>query len=459
MIKYRITRFKITKLFGYQDVDINFDSRFKIVVGENGLGKTTVLNCLYYLLDKKFKKLNSIVFEHIELHFSNKNKISFSKNDLEFYVDRPTKFQGGGFYNILKNELTNNDIKTLKEAINNKKIPEQRRRFQVVEILNKINVKVNAPTKFIYDNILKFIAESESINFQKVIDILDKNIQSKILYFPTFRRIESQLENLKKQLKSKPEYYDHPFFDEDELENSNDEYEDVIQFGMQDVRQKIDSVTDEIRQKSLVGFSKITGDLLSQLSKEFPNYKFKNEVDKTKLQIILDRVGKSISIEDKQNIVQYINSGSNTNKGLLYFIDKLIDLYNEQEILDLAIKNFAETCNSYLNLKNFRYNESSIKLEIVRENSTDVIKLEQLSSGEKQIVSLFSKIYLDLNKSFIVLFDEPELSLSIDWQQKLLPDIVKSEKCNFLFSVTHSPFIYDNSMNEFAFGLTDYTSI
>ena len=121
MIKNRITRFKITKLFGYQNVDIDFDSRFKIVVGENGLGKTTVLNCLYYLLDKKFKKLNSIVFEHIELHFSNKNKISFSKNDLEFFVDRPAKFQSGGFYNILKSELTKNDIKTLKEAINDKK--------------------------------------------------------------------------------------------------------------------------------------------------------------------------------------------------------------------------------------------------------------------------------------------------------------------------------------------------
>lgn len=458
MIKNRITRFKINKLFGYQNIDIDFDSRYKIVVGENGLGKTTVLNCLYYLLDKKFKKLNTIVFEDIELHFSNKNKISFSKNDLEFFVDRPVKFQSGGFYNILKNELTKTDIKTLKDAINNKKHTEQKKRFLVVEILNKINVKINAPTKFIYDNIIKFIGETESINFQKVIDTLDKNIQSKILYFPTFRRIESQLENLKKQLKSKHEYYDSPFFDEDEFENSNDEYDDVIQFGMQDVRQKIDSLTDEIRQKSLVGFSKISGDLLSQLSKEFPNYKFKNQVDKNKLQIILDRVGKSISEEDKLNIIQYVNSGSKTNKGLLYFIDKLIDLYNQQEILDLAIKNFADTCNRYLNLKNFKYNESSIKLEIIREKSSDIIKLEQLSSGEKQIVSLFSKIYLDLNKSFIVLFDEPELSLSIDWQQKLLPDIVKSEKCNFIFSVTHSPFIYDNSMREYAYGLTDYTS-
>ena len=55
-----------------------------------------------------------------------------------------------------------------------------------------------------------------------------------------------------------------------------------------------------------------------------------------------------------------------------------------------------------------------------------------------------------------MLFDEPELSLSINWQQELLPDIINSKKCNFLFCVTHSPFIYDNDVQKYAFGLTDY---
>ncbi len=458
MIKNRITRFKIEKLFGYQNVDIGFDSRFKILIGENGSGKTTVLNCLYYLLDKKFKKLNNIKFETIELYFSNKNKISFSKKDLEFFIEKPSDFQSGSFYNTLKDKLGKKEIQKLKEAINKKNITDQDKRFQVVEILHDINIKINAPTRYIYDNIIKFIKESESIKFEKVIDTINNNIHSKILYFPTYRRIESQLENLKKQLKSKHEYYESPFFDDIKHEKITDEYEDVIQFGMEDVREKIESITNEIRQKSLIGFSKITGNLLSQLSKEFPYHVPKNEVDQKKLQIILDRVGKSISEDDKSTIINYINSGSKSNKGLLYFIDKLIDLYNQQEVLDLAIKNFADTCNKYLNLKNFKYNESSIKLEIVRENSTDIIKLEQLSSGEKQIVSLFSKIYLDLHSSFIVLFDEPELSLSIYWQQELLPDIIKSNKCKFLFSVTHSPFIYDNIMQEYAYGLTDYTN-
>lgn len=462
MEKNKLIKFKISKLFGYQNVEIDFENKYKIIVGENGLGKTTVLNCLFYVLDKRFKKLNNIIFDSIELTFSNKSKVYFTKNDLEFYLDKSKIHQGSQFYQILKNSLKKDDIHNLKIVIKDKKLSEQERRLIVVTTLKKIGVNISAPSQFIYETIKKFISESESLNFQNIIEVLDQNISSKILYFPTYRRIESQLESLQKKINNRNEYYDNPFFeneiDEDDEEQS--EIDEVIQFGMEDVRKKIKSITQEITHKSLIGFSKVTGDLLSQLSKEFPNYKAKENIDKRKLEIILDRVGNTISNEDKYNIIEYIKSGKKTNKGLLFLIDKLIDLYNEQEELDLAIRNFAETCNKYLNLKNFHYNESSVKLEIIRDNSENseskVIDLNHLSSGEKQIVSLFSKIYLDLDKSFIVLFDEPELSLSINWQQKLLPDIINSKKCNFLFCVTHSPFIYDNEVQKYAFGLTDY---
>lgn len=451
MTKTRITRFKISKLFGYQDVDIDFSERYKILIGENGLGKTTILNALYFLLDKKFKKLNQLKFESIELVFHNKNKISFTKNDLKFFVEGRSRNQENQFYQILKDRIKKDDVENLKKIILNKSFPELHKRVEINQYLKNIDLKINAPTKFIYDNITKFISEFEAINFQIIIDILDKNISSKILYFPTYRRIESHLENLKVQQVNQQRDL---FWEEEESNNSN--FDDNLKFGMEDVKLRIENLTEEIREMSLKGFSKITGDLLSQLSNEFSNYKLKNKIDSKKLQIILDRVGESINENDKQNIKDYIKSGDKTNKGLLYLIDKLIDLYNEQETLDVAIKNFAETCNKYLNLKQFVYDESSISLQIFRNNSFDEIELEQLSSGEKQIVSLFSKIYLELDLSFIILFDEPELSLSITWQQRLLTDILNSKKCNFLLTVTHSPFIYDNLMEEFSFGLTDY---
>lgn len=97
------------------------------------------------------------------------------------------------------------------------------------------------------------------------------------------------------------------------------------------------------------------------------------------------------------------------------------------------------------------------------------------SSGEKQIVSLFAKLYLlplkDLdwsneskllenltNKKFWIIFDEPELSLSVEWQKNLLPDILESNRCEFLFVTTHSPFIFKNDLKFFTSDIRNYVS-
>ena len=90
------------------------------------------------------------------------------------------------------------------------------------------------------------------------------------------------------------------------------------------------------------------------------------------------------------------------------------------------------------------YDESNVKLEIYRNNYKKPISIQNLSSGEKQVLSIFSKLYLEQQKPCIILFDEPELSLSIKWQEAFLPDIMKSEKCIMLVAVTHSPFIFNN---------------
>ena len=109
-----------------------------------------------------------------------------------------------------------------------------------------------------------------------------------------------------------------------------------------------------------------------------------------------------------------------------------------------------------MNDKKFVYNESSIDLYVESHFNNERLDLECLSSGEKQIVSLFAKLYLEIDKSFIMLLDEPELSLSVTWQERLMPDIVHSNKCDFLLAVTHSPFIFDNELEECAQSLSDF---
>ena len=63
-----IKRFSIYSFFGTDDVHIPFDENIKILIGENGLGKTQVLNIFYYTLTRNFSKLNEFVFDRNFFH-------------------------------------------------------------------------------------------------------------------------------------------------------------------------------------------------------------------------------------------------------------------------------------------------------------------------------------------------------------------------------------------------------
>jgi predicted ATP-binding protein involved in virulence len=73
-----IKSFAIFNLFGRYNVTLKFDKEVNIYVGENGLGKTTILNCLYSVLNKKFSLLENVDFSKIEIMFK-KNTSSKDK--------------------------------------------------------------------------------------------------------------------------------------------------------------------------------------------------------------------------------------------------------------------------------------------------------------------------------------------------------------------------------------------
>ena len=48
-----------------------FENDVNIFLGENGMGKTTILNCLYAVLSGRLEKLDNVVFEKIQIKFTN----------------------------------------------------------------------------------------------------------------------------------------------------------------------------------------------------------------------------------------------------------------------------------------------------------------------------------------------------------------------------------------------------
>ncbi len=449
-----IKQFKIEKLFGFRDVNIQFEDNIKILIGENGLGKTTILNSLYYLLDLKLNKLSQIEFKSILLLFSNGKKVSFTKDELIAYLDILGNRENS-FRRRIKRLIDIEQLNTLYSK-NNDETYENIDHF----IKNNPQIRRFAPIEVLRQEILQILLEYKSDKFSAITKIIKNNVGD-ILYFPTYRRVEEDLKNLGKFRKK---YIHNPFENEFIVEEIDEEIEigedTLIHFGMEDVEQRIKKIEYQIKQSSINGFSKVTGEMLSQLLRGFPKIKEKDirNLDTKTIEIVVHRVGDNLNKNDKEKILSLINNKDELIKKeeLVYFILKLVEIYEQHKHLDDAIKKFKDTCNSYLVDKEFRYDESSVSLKIFRSKTNDIVTPNKLSSGEKQIVSLFSKLYLENFKNLIILFDEPELSLSIEWQKKLLPDIIASNKCNFLVSVTHSPFIFKNKLEKYAIGMNIY---
>ncbi len=66
---------------------------------------------------------------------------------------------------------------------------------------------------------------------------------------------------------------------------------------------------------------------------------------------------------------------------------------------------------------------------------------DRLSAGEKQLVTLFVYTKLVARPGDLVLIDEPELSLHIEWQRDLLSSLLHSSKDVHYLVATHSPMI------------------
>lgn len=438
-----IKSFTIKGLFGTMDLTIPFEGKAKILIGENGIGKTQVLNMVYYTLTKKFERLIDYVFNSIVIEFNDNEKIQIDKTDVQkLLFEHPIVKEVVnriGTKRFL--ELRNSLVHTGDVSFEIRRNPLFRRALDELPV--SPSMLLEAFEVFSHnkqDDLFTPIPKEK----QKIIDKHLKGYQ--ILYFPTYRRVEEDLRNLG--------------YDEEKF-GINREDTRLIHFGMDDVDRRFSELTQSIERLSKEGLSKISSEILSQLVKGLPSIdnNFLDSINQQDIDIILARVGNQITVDDKKRIKSIVATREIQEKdhSLLYFLQKLINIYDQQRELDNSIKVFRDVCNKYLVNKKLIYDESSIEIYVQSDGSPDRLQLSKLSSGEKQIISIFSKIYLAPSDcKFVVLFDEPELSLSIFWQRELLPDIFNSEKCQFLLAVTHSPFIFENDLDKYAIELSQY---
>jgi ABC-type lipoprotein export system ATPase subunit len=81
----------------------------------------------------------------------------------------------------------------------------------------------------------------------------------------------------------------------------------------------------------------------------------------------------------------------------------------------------------------------------------------QLSSGEKQMLAILLTVLVEDNQHYVLFMDEPEVSLHIEWQKRLIDLCMELNPNVQIILTTHSPAVVMNGWMESVTEVTDIT--
>lgn len=462
-----LTSFGISGLHGRpRRIQLPIADNRLVLVGENGTGKSTVVNLLYYLLTQQWHRIGEFKFDDLTVEASGQ-KVVLTKDDIETLdTNHRGTFSRGLARNFPPNVL--------------------RRAFALMEDefffedLNDATIttfsEIARIPQSLARHLLEEMRENKSGKLKKPLFEQVQRLRSwkfgQFLYLPTYRRIEQDLKSIFRGIEIEEKVRE---FRERFRKRDRSTFIELVEFGMEDVDKTIQGRMAQIKESVRTGLSTLTGTYLREVIRglsDKPDVSILRSIDLNGFQSMFARIDEqTLPSADKlllQAKIEDISRGRGLgpdDKVIAHFLSKLVVLYKEQQTNESDVREFVRVCNQYLTGKQFVYDDARYEiyieqkaLESTPDLKSDKLPLRALSSGEKQVVSLFSHMYLSGEKDFFLVIDEPELSLSVPWQQRFLPDILASGRCTGIAAVTHSPFIWENDLESYVLSLAEHTS-
>lgn len=240
----------------------------------------------------------------------------------------------------------------------------------------------------------------------------------------------------------------------------NDSYSLMIRSRNSIVHNKFDFDSMEILETPLTNIEEAIN-LISYLREkhQFLNIYSQDDKEVSKITKKREAILKSLSIKSSHYITTDSIDILNVNKKIEIIINSINEDLKSFFWFDLNVSNYSDKIASlvvkrdsfYSKIKKFnefikKYANIEISIEkgneiTFKKNGEEMI-FEKLSSGERKISFLFLEIIF--NDVDIYLVDEPELSLSLDFQNKIITDLHLLTKGKTLFIATHAPYIYED---------------
>lgn len=393
----KLKEIKLQNFRSIKNINIGLHPQLTVIVGINGAGKTTILDCCAILLSSvisyikysaiKYSRINSAI-EIDELDVTNQESFTkitaLTQDDISWETSKTKK----GY-----SKLHESNFKLLKDYSN-----------KIQENITNSNGKCSIPAFIYYGTNRAVLDIPKKIKTKHKFDLLNTYDNSLLgnadfrLFFEWFREQEDYENELNSDIK-------------------------------QDVRDIIKEIND--LKKSLKGMQDIF-----KITKNIPIMQDKLNIDEINqiedelpfLQKNLEDLHKSIP--ELSNIAQERNKLSkSTNNRQLTAVRK-------------ALIKFLP------NISNIRIRRNGLAM-VVQKNNIE-IEIDQLSDGEKCLLALVGDLTrrlvmanpnLDnpLEGYGIILIDEIELHLHPTWQRNIVPNLIKVfPNCQFIIT-THSP--------------------
>lgn len=419
-----IESIKIDGLWGRQDskIKIKFDKNFNFLIGQNGTGKTTIINLLAAALSADFERLDKIQFSKICIYLHEvvgKKKPSIEitkteKSDVPYYDiqykiklssrERPINFDLDAFAE--EQFYRGMPPRILRERLHREKFLDVK--HQLKSMLNLCWLSIHRHNE-----------ENRAPEERKNIPSVDQKLQSLnnefIKFFSRLSRIYAeQAREFQKQI----------FLS---LLNAQNE---------QSIIGKSQKINVDQEKTALGNVFDILGVESAKYIKPL-NIHFQRFEDARKMlaesKLNTHAFAAILSALKTHTLVQYYEELNQKREEIFKprtdFLKVINELFDTRKTISISEKN-------------------EIVIEAPDGRS---IPLEELSSGEKQLLIILGEAMLQDKSSVVYIADEPELSLHIKWQEKLTSSISKLNPNTQIIFATHSPDIVsiysDNVIN------------
>lgn len=430
-----IKSLEITKLHKVYNYNIEFNEDITILYGENGSGKTTILSILESILTTNISNLFAFEFEEIVLK---------SDEQYRILIRRAVDKENGLYLNITLSDSdaisihSDNIYQNVITSLNAHQLASRTRNDTEIESVYPVIGKVRRMFNDLYLPVNRLVSN----NLEKYDPLSRRDVTN----FPDIdTSLKYAIDLIKKGNRIK----------EVRKNRYNQEFKNEILSTT--LRLKTGNVQDIFENEEVLNSDRID-DLKNEYFKMLKNLGISENNEP--IEQFIENYKKNIP-----KIINYITSEDDEQTiqttDVISFIFDASEIMRMKKVLPIAEKlekrlsDISKKTDNFLSIVNSFFEDSMERKELLFDNlgqpvfkidgRSEKISLKFLSSGEKQIIILFANLIFtekySKSKEFKNIFvaDEPEISLHMLWQMKLIPSILKSRKKLQIILATHSP--------------------